>query len=375
MSIFIIFLYTFLIKKDMKIKTKTTASSSLRTFDGSKILWGFMLENTSFTEFQEKNHVIIETAYHQRKQKNTSSFIDVIDHNLPKPHQARVYFGVAQMHLRMPGTRYYVKRKVINIAPALLSSCSATSFTSTTGSFPSPLPMTPSLMPSPMSTVSTATTTTSSTNTFCSDLLYPQLDPTLAALFSEDMTLPVSNNNIAVCDSNVSEQFFAPIGNENMNNSTFTPTFSNPFVGAVNDNQHLNHIENGSQLFTHILSNTDIYNNGIDMKQTVPSGHNMQYVDNIQYKQQQSDVSLNIMLDYNLTAIFPTDGIDLLQDMNWLNDESLYTQPFVSNNISFQESVSWPDLVPSLVPRFNNGDNENINMTNICHDEHHFTLL
>lgn len=356
----------------MKIKTKPTASGSLRTFDGSKILWGFMLENTSFTEFQEKNHVIIETAYRQRKQKNTSSFIDVIDHNLPNPHQARVYFGVAQMHLRMPGTRYYVKRKVINIAPALLSPCSATSFTSTAGSFPSPFPMAPSLMPSPVSTVSTTTTATS---TFCSDLLYPQLDPTLAALFSEDMTLPVSNNNIAVCDPSVSEQFFTPIGNENMNNSAFTTTFGNPFAGAINGNQHLNHIENGSQLFTHILSNAGIYNNGIDMKQTVPSGHNMQYVDNTQYKQQQSDASLNFMLDYNLTATFPADGIGLLQDMNWLNDESLYTQPSVSSNILFQESVSWPDLVPSLVPKFNSGDNENINMTNICHDKNHFTLL
>jgi hypothetical protein len=360
----------------MKIKTKTTASCSLRTFNGDKVLWGFMLENTSFTEFQEKNHVIIETAYRQRKQKNTSSYIDIIDHNLPKPNQARVYFGVVQMHLRMPGTRYYVKRKVINTAPVLLSPCSATSLTSTAGSSSSPFPITPSLMPSPISTVSTATTAISSTSIFCSDILYPQLDSSLAALFSEDMMLPVSYNNTDMHSSSVYKQFFTPIGSENMNSNNFTTTFGNSFANIANSNQHLNYVENGSEAFTHISSNAGNYNNDVDIKKTALLGHNTQYVDNTQYRQQHTDVSLNFMTDFNFAAVFPTDGIDLFQDMNWLIDESLYTQPSISNNsISFQNSVSWPNIVPPFVPKLKSGDDGNINMTNVCYDKNQFIFL
>lgn len=77
------------------------------------VVWGFMLENTLFTKFEDHNHALIESAYRQRKSKKASHYIHIVDMNLPKPYKAKVYFGVAQNHLRMPGTRYYVTRKVI----------------------------------------------------------------------------------------------------------------------------------------------------------------------------------------------------------------------------------------------------------------------
>lgn len=73
--------------------------------------WGFMLENTFFMEFDIANHSIIENAYQQKKLKHASHHITIQDSHLPC--DARIYFGVAQIHLRMPGTRYYVKRKSI----------------------------------------------------------------------------------------------------------------------------------------------------------------------------------------------------------------------------------------------------------------------
>ncbi|KAI9314396.1 hypothetical protein BX666DRAFT_2052125 [Dichotomocladium elegans] len=76
-----------------------------------RVIWGFMLENTYFTEFDLSNHQIIEGAYRQRKTRQTSHYINIRDSHLPV--QARVYFGVEQIHLRMPGTRYYVRRIVI----------------------------------------------------------------------------------------------------------------------------------------------------------------------------------------------------------------------------------------------------------------------
>lgn len=74
-----------------------------------------MLENTYFTEFDLPNHRIIEEAYQQRKTRQTSHYINIRDSHLPV--QARVYFGVAQVHLRMPGTRYYVKRRIVPPSP------------------------------------------------------------------------------------------------------------------------------------------------------------------------------------------------------------------------------------------------------------------
>lgn len=80
-----------------------------------RVIWGFMLENTYFTEFDLPNHRIIEEAYQQRKTRQTSHYINIRDSHLPV--QARVYFGVAQVHLRMPGTRYYVKRRIVPPSP------------------------------------------------------------------------------------------------------------------------------------------------------------------------------------------------------------------------------------------------------------------
>lgn len=90
-----------------------TPNTLATTPDDSRIVWGFMFENTLFTEFERRNHSIIEAAYRQRKMKHTSHHITIVDSNLPKPGKAKIYFGVAQNHLRMPGTRYYVNRQVI----------------------------------------------------------------------------------------------------------------------------------------------------------------------------------------------------------------------------------------------------------------------
>ncbi|KAI8074532.1 hypothetical protein BC940DRAFT_329080 [Gongronella butleri] len=77
----------------------------------SKIVWGFMLENTYFMEFDPVNQVILESAFQEKKNKQASHFITIRDSHLPSA--ARVYFGVVQIHLRMPGTRYYVKRRIV----------------------------------------------------------------------------------------------------------------------------------------------------------------------------------------------------------------------------------------------------------------------
>lgn len=113
------------------------SSTTTTTSDGTRIVWGFMFENTLFTEFEHRNHPIIEAAYRQRKKKHSSHHITIVDSNLPKPGKAKVYFGVAQNHLRMPGTRYYVTRQLINLS----------------SSSPFSLPM---LIPSPTSTFSSS---------------------------------------------------------------------------------------------------------------------------------------------------------------------------------------------------------------------------
>lgn len=87
---------------------------------GRQIIWGFLLENTFFTEFDKSNHAIIEKAYSQRKKKQTSHYIVIQDSHLAFP--ARIYFGVAQVHLRMPGTRYYVRRNLSKVPPVVMPS-------------------------------------------------------------------------------------------------------------------------------------------------------------------------------------------------------------------------------------------------------------
>ncbi|KAI9361414.1 hypothetical protein BD770DRAFT_408564 [Pilaira anomala] len=94
------------------------STSLLTASDGSIIIWGFMFENTLFTEFERRNHAIIENAYRQRKKKHSSHHINIADANLPDPGKAKLYFGVAQNHLRMPGTRYYVIRHVLKQSPS-----------------------------------------------------------------------------------------------------------------------------------------------------------------------------------------------------------------------------------------------------------------
>lgn len=94
-----------------RVKHSPSSSENVPHSARSRVIWGFMLENTYFTEFDMHNHRIIEDAYHLRKMRPTSHYIAIRDSHLPAP--ARVYFGVAQVHLRMPGTRYYVKRRVV----------------------------------------------------------------------------------------------------------------------------------------------------------------------------------------------------------------------------------------------------------------------
>lgn len=106
-----------------------------------------MFENTLFTEFERRNHPIIEAAYRQRKKKHSSHHITIVDSNLPKPGKAKVYFGVAQNHLRMPGTRYYVNRQIVRPTPS------------------SPPFSVPMLMPSPTSTTSSSSSSFSSVDT------------------------------------------------------------------------------------------------------------------------------------------------------------------------------------------------------------------
>lgn len=124
------------------MSTITTTAS-----DGNRILWGFMFENTLFTEFERRNHPVIEAAYRQRKKKHSSHHVTIVDSNLPKPGKAKVYFGVAQNHLRMPGTRYYVTRQLIKST-----------------SSPFTLPM---LVPSPSSTFSSSSFSSLDTSFMC----------------------------------------------------------------------------------------------------------------------------------------------------------------------------------------------------------------
>ena len=74
--------------------------------------WGFLFESVRFTPFDSVNNQLIEMEY-QARGAHYSHNIDIVDSNLKYP--AKIYFGVAQTHLRMPGTRYYVKRREIKV--------------------------------------------------------------------------------------------------------------------------------------------------------------------------------------------------------------------------------------------------------------------
>jgi len=80
---------------------------------GSTIIdyqWGFLLENTLFTAFDLHNQWLLESFYRQLN-CNQTKWIEITDSHLSD--KARVYFGVASKHLRMPGTRYNVIRQRI----------------------------------------------------------------------------------------------------------------------------------------------------------------------------------------------------------------------------------------------------------------------
>jgi hypothetical protein len=78
-------------------------------------IWGFMLENTYFTVFDTANHQIIEDAFNQRKKRPASYYITITDSHIS--NSFRIYFGVERIHLRMPGTRYFVERKTVRPTP------------------------------------------------------------------------------------------------------------------------------------------------------------------------------------------------------------------------------------------------------------------
>lgn len=177
--------------------SKTPTSTNVQTPDGSIVVWGFMFENTLFTEFERRNHPIIEAAYRQRKKKHTSHYITITDSNLPKPGKAKVYFGVAQNHLRMPGTRYYVNRQVIR--PATSESTTRPSKPVVTSPMPpvsSPYSL-PVMIPSPTSTFSSSSfssmdTSFSYSNAPNNSMQYSQPQTnnnTLAAVFADDLPL------------------------------------------------------------------------------------------------------------------------------------------------------------------------------------------
>ncbi|KAI8991805.1 hypothetical protein BDF20DRAFT_909533 [Mycotypha africana] len=77
---------------------------------GLRIVWGYMLENTVFVEFEIHNQAFIEEEYINCKIRTSEAYVEIEDLNLPRPHEARIYIGVLNNHLRMPGTRYHVYR-------------------------------------------------------------------------------------------------------------------------------------------------------------------------------------------------------------------------------------------------------------------------
>ncbi|RUS24202.1 hypothetical protein BC938DRAFT_473955 [Jimgerdemannia flammicorona] len=76
--------------------------------------WGFLFENTLFTPFDVCNNHLLEESYRQPIHAQTR-FVLINDSHLSGP--AKVYFGVDSSHLRMPGTRYNVVRRIIPSGP------------------------------------------------------------------------------------------------------------------------------------------------------------------------------------------------------------------------------------------------------------------
>ncbi|RUS15945.1 hypothetical protein BC937DRAFT_91775 [Endogone sp. FLAS-F59071] len=82
------------------------------------IQWGFLLENTLFTEFDLPNQWALEASYRQPNRGQTK-WVEITDSHLSG--KAKVYFGVASNHLRMPGTRYSVERRSVSSRPYYLN--------------------------------------------------------------------------------------------------------------------------------------------------------------------------------------------------------------------------------------------------------------
>ncbi|KAG2216662.1 hypothetical protein INT45_007946 [Circinella minor] len=89
-----------------------------------QVEWGFLLENTYFQRFEEHNQKMIEQAYHELCHRVGNHYIDITDAVLA--NSARVYFGVEQIHLRMPGTRYYVQRRLKSLINTTVARSSPT---------------------------------------------------------------------------------------------------------------------------------------------------------------------------------------------------------------------------------------------------------
>lgn len=371
---------------------KPTLTTSVLDKYGCRIIWGFLLENTLFTAFEEHNHAIIEKAYRQRKKKQASHYIVIVDANLPKPCKAKVYFGVVQNHLRMPGTRYYVTRHVVQS-----NTVSTPNITSTKSSSLAPPP--PALMPSPMSTTSSST--------LSSDIAYPSLDRSIAALFSDGISLSpstsssTSNDSVNTFNCNNTDRY---LPNRDYFNSfllgedsgervphSFNDNY-NSFLSAdygttaiYNDQNNIFHFVNNSNTKidnptgnVYIASNDGINyfdqlacNNKYDEK---ANGHfALRNCQNSNYHPQQ-DAANNHVYKYNMhdnainidnlgsSTVKRTEAISdvnnlLVEDMGFL---SFWDFSKIDNS-SFQELVSWPVFD---VPKQSYGQEQDISLAN-----------
>lgn len=208
--------------------------------------------------------------------------------------------------------------------------------------------------------------------------------------------LPISNGAVSGQNTSTSQQFFTPIYHQNVSNSDFA-TASGSFLtpGAFNGNENWNQVGNEPQAYDNFSSaGMNSYSKSFNMASSLdpethhtgnaPYKHQYQHQHQQQYQQQQYQqqysAPLNLTLAHDFADPLPTNANDLLQVVNWLDDDTFCTPISGSNNsnnnsISFQELVSWPPLGPSLAPKFNNSvDNGNINMTNLYHDLNHFTI-
>ncbi|KAI9269335.1 hypothetical protein BDA99DRAFT_535403 [Phascolomyces articulosus] len=79
-----------------------------------KVEWGFLLENTRYTRFEEHNQHIIESAFNdQANCYGDKHSVKIEDKILGA--KATVHFSVENMHLRMTGTRYNVVRVTFDL--------------------------------------------------------------------------------------------------------------------------------------------------------------------------------------------------------------------------------------------------------------------